>query len=192
MRLHDGVTGVLIAVAGLLLGVVNPTVATAQAETARDSVLREFAADVAALQRRLELASEYREGVEARYARPDSIRVTEDETTVRAAPRDDARSIRQVDRGAVFRVLSVRGDWYEVLLGSPIEGESTGWLPLDSVAALVQYAAAVALDIPIWESIIRRAAELRKKYSENPYVHVTGFDVEVGLPPSLTVGFEFK
>jgi len=40
------------------------------------------------------------------------------------------------------------------------------------------------------EALLKRAAELRNKYRNNPYIEVKGFSI--GLPLTLTIDFEFK
>ena len=40
------------------------------------------------------------------------------------------------------------------------------------------------------DKLIKRAADIRDKYLNNPYVRVSGFSV--GLPASLSIDFEFK
>jgi hypothetical protein len=42
------------------------------------------------------------------------------------------------------------------------------------------------------EDLIERAVKLREKYQNNPYISITGFSIEIGVPPSLTIDFEFK
>lgn len=48
-----------------------------------------------------------------------------------------------------------------------------------------------ALD-ELWQTVIVRAGELKRKWQENPYVEVIGFSVSLGYPPSIDVQFQFK
>ncbi|MHA6644558.1 hypothetical protein [Mesorhizobium sp. A623] len=43
-----------------------------------------------------------------------------------------------------------------------------------------------------WESLIKEAQEMKQRWSENPYVSVTGFSISLSSPPSIDVDFEFK
>ena len=40
------------------------------------------------------------------------------------------------------------------------------------------------------DALLKRAADLRNKYRDNPYITVKGFSI--GLPLTLTIDFEFK
>jgi hypothetical protein len=42
------------------------------------------------------------------------------------------------------------------------------------------------------DALLKRAAALRDTYRNNPYIEVTGFSIEIGISPSLTIDFEFK
>jgi len=42
------------------------------------------------------------------------------------------------------------------------------------------------------DALLKRAADLRDKYRNNPYIEVKGFSIELGISPSLTIDFEFK
>jgi len=44
----------------------------------------------------------------------------------------------------------------------------------------------------MYEMIINKMYALKKKYDNNPYVRISGFDVNIGIPPSVTVSIEFK
>ena len=50
--------------------------------------------------------------------------------------------------------------------------------------------------IPDWEYWVHRlvsaAGRIAAKWKDDPYVTVDGFQVNLALPPSLTVGFRFK
>lgn len=187
--------------------VLSASGASAQEQAPRDSVLAEFAADLASIQAEFESATKMLQ----RDSQPDSVEVTQDGTAVYADSTEDSRVVTRADEGTRFRLLSRVGDWYEVLL-SPSEGnESTGWLPNASVAlviptetgpeiihepagALPDYGAygGAQFDLGIWEFLIERAANLRDKWSDNQYVRVTGFQIQAGPSPSLSVDFEFK
>lgn len=198
----------LAAPVALILVGVSPALAGAQQQAERDSVIAEFSADLAELQRRVGSASaqirEFRLGfggadVEFEGAMPmlapDSARVVESGTPMRAAPREDAPVRRTLDEGARARLLGISGEWYEVLTASREDGETSGWIRA-SAARLEypdMYAAGMVGTAGIWESVIDKARDLRDKYVNNEYVRVTGFDVQLGITGlSLTVGFEFK
>ena len=45
---------------------------------------------------------------------------------------------------------------------------------------------------PIFEWIINTANKFKTKYENNPLVYVSGFTLDVGASPSLSISFEFK
>ncbi len=45
----------------------------------------------------------------------------------------------------------------------------------------------------IFNTVLSEAYDLKRKYNDNPYVKITGFDINLGLMiPSFTVNIEFK
>jgi len=44
----------------------------------------------------------------------------------------------------------------------------------------------------IYQVIIKKMYDLEKKYENNPYVRISGFDINIGIPPSVTISLEFK
>ena len=43
-----------------------------------------------------------------------------------------------------------------------------------------------------YEGIINKMRALKIKYDKNPYIRITGFDINIGIPPSVSVAIEFK
>lgn len=44
----------------------------------------------------------------------------------------------------------------------------------------------------VYEKILLSVKELKDKYETNPYVIVNGFSIDIGMPPSVNISFEFK
>lgn len=44
----------------------------------------------------------------------------------------------------------------------------------------------------MFEKIIKEIRDIKIKYEDNPYVSIKGFDINIGIPPSVTVALEFK
>jgi hypothetical protein len=44
----------------------------------------------------------------------------------------------------------------------------------------------------LYTKLAESAAKIRDKYAGNPYIQVVGFQVNIGLPPSLSMNFSFK
>ncbi|HEX4045504.1 MAG TPA: hypothetical protein VHZ76_07560 [Gammaproteobacteria bacterium] len=44
----------------------------------------------------------------------------------------------------------------------------------------------------VYEIIINKMRALKMKYENNPYIRIVGFDINIGIPPSVTISIEFK
>jgi hypothetical protein len=44
----------------------------------------------------------------------------------------------------------------------------------------------------VYEIIINKMRALKKKYESNPYIRIAGFDINIGIVPSVTISIEFK
>lgn len=44
----------------------------------------------------------------------------------------------------------------------------------------------------VYEIIINKMWALKRRYEKNRYVRIAGFDINIGVPPSITVSIEFK
>jgi|GEM_PF-4884389 len=44
----------------------------------------------------------------------------------------------------------------------------------------------------IYEIVINKMRALKKQYENNPYIRISGFDINIGIVPSVTVSIEFK
>jgi hypothetical protein len=42
------------------------------------------------------------------------------------------------------------------------------------------------------DTLVRKAVELRNQYASNDYISIKGFSIEIGVPPSLSIDFEFR
>jgi hypothetical protein len=48
------------------------------------------------------------------------------------------------------------------------------------------------LGTQIFDMITKQLSELKAKYYHNKYIKVTGFSVNLAVPPSASINFEFK
>lgn len=44
----------------------------------------------------------------------------------------------------------------------------------------------------IFEPLINKANEIKKKYENNSFIYVSGFTIDFGIPPSISISFSFK
>ncbi len=184
---------------------VMPCVALGQGEQTMEDTLREISKDLAGLHQ--EVKDAYRTQTTQSYALPSTalgyrIRITRDQSAIRAGADDSAGVLTKASRGTSFNVIDKVGDWYAVSLLKPTkEGLVSGWVKASmatpEVKTLTYMDEATSLSeqnssIRIYEQITKSVTAIRKKYENNPYVKITGFTVNVAIIPSVTVSFEFK
>jgi hypothetical protein len=79
-----------------------------------------------------------------------------------------------------------------------VNGLSSGWVkaanavPAGWVAATHMPPSQQGVSEAIYQQITEQASRLRKRYENNPYVSVDGFDINIGVPPSVSISFQFK
>jgi uncharacterized protein YgiM (DUF1202 family) len=168
------------------------TAAHAQ-ESVPEDVRRELAKDLAELNRLvLQLQAPYA----APTRRPEAVVITRDKA-VKADLGWFADTLMTVPKGDKFPVIDKMEGWYAI----QIPGKQVGWVPASGATPTIELAskdqpvpfttvAAVAGDP--FQRIIDGAALVRDKWKDNPYVFVKGFSVQMGVPPSFSLGFEFK
>lgn len=188
--------------------IVFPALAVGQEGAVPTAVIGDLAKDLAELQRAVQLAQqrqvlEPRLGAVGGYTEvplyPSEITVTGRKTTLRAGASTAAPSLLVVDQGQQFRVVDKASNWYAVELPSEVRGYRSAWIQAaDAVPAVWQGSGmAVGLPLPssaelLFQELAGRAAKLRDSYDSNPYIGISGFVVNVGVPPSLSINFEFR
>ena len=131
---------------------------------------------------------------------PTHIKVTGSSTPIRGGASKYSEILLQAEKGRTYRVIDKAGPWYAVKLDSPHEGIPTGWISATGavpVANLGQSSSGgtvpdETLAEEIFKSLTEQATHLRDAYRNNPYINVSGFTVNVGVPPSVSISFEFK
>jgi hypothetical protein len=109
---------------------------------------------------------------------------------VKAGATEDAPTMVKVEAGKTYPVVAERPGWYAVQLDRPYRGSTTGWLSAGVVDLAYVKTSATAGE-EIFTKLTESAARIKQNYQANPYVSVTGFQVNL-VPPSITVNFEFK
>ncbi|MDE2822322.1 MAG: hypothetical protein OXK79_02310 [Chloroflexota bacterium] len=115
-----------------------------------------------------------------------------------------AGSFYSAAQGDKFRFLDKVTDWYAVALDKPIEGFSSGWVkaaqavPVVESGALALVAGGTPSGSPpvqsdaLYNRIVESVSSVREKYADNPYIAITGFSVDIGLAPAVSIQFAFK
>jgi len=168
-----------------------------------DEVLRGLAKDLAEMQRAVDDAR--RQQTSSMYAQimkgygVPSITVTTPSTPIRAGASDAARTLATAKPGTKYQVIDKSDQWYAVTFDRPIEGLTAGWVKASNA---VPAAGPYAMHMPTpqdravaeawYLQLVDQASKLKKAWQDNPYIAVQGFDINVGVPPSLSISFQFK
>ena len=130
--------------------------------------------------------------------------ITADSAEIYKGAALNAGIVESVPAGKQFPVLDKVADWYAVALDEPVKGFSTGWV---QAAKAVPYwdismaqAATSRTEVGVSRSMTERlysqiaasVNDVRLKYDTNPYVGISGFSVDMSLPPGVSILFQFK
>ena len=184
----------LVAIVAALL----PAIAASQESSIPKPVLDGISRDLAELQAAVVEA-------QGRLAAPQSLTFTSSTETVkitgikpaiRLGAAQSAVSLFMATPGQTFQVVDKASDWYAIRLAQPVQGYSSGWVsaadvvPTNSFGKEPAKASSVAEDV--FRKLTEQASRLRDTYRNNPYIAVSDFAVNVGVPPSVSINFEFK
>lgn len=129
---------------------------------------------------------------------PEKVAVDKDNTTLWASePIGPSTTTMHAPRGTEAPVKNAVQGWYQVELNN-----NSWWVQTSDVAPTgpvrrIYTAGTTAAADPTWlgqqiEKLMKSASAFRDSYKDNPYVVVHGFSINVGVPPSVNVDFEFK
>ena len=133
-----------------------------------------------------------------------SLTITADSAGIYKGAAIAAGILDSVSAGRQYPVLDKVGDWYAIALDEPLKGYSSGWV---QAAKAVPYwnirvaeAPGMAADVTmspsvterLYSQIVASVNAVRLKYEANPYVGISGFSVDMSLPPGVSVLFHFK
>lgn len=171
-----------------------PFLTMAQQPSIPESVLDGISKDLAKLQR---MVVEVQGQVTAQQMfRADEVKITGVKPTVRLGATQTAAALFTPKPGQTFQVIDKTEDWYAIRLLEPVQGFSSGWV---SAAEVVPTSSAnkgtvkqTSFADDAFRQLTEQAAKMRDSYRNNPYVAVSGFAVNVGIPPSVSINFEFK
>lgn len=100
---------------------------------------------------------------------------------------------RQITAGSQASVYGATDNYYQV---EGLGDNNKWWVAATDVAPAGPPRRVDAVD-PGWlgqqiEKLMKNASAFRDNYKSNPYVNVHGFSINVGVPPSINMEFEFK
>lgn len=117
----------------------------------------------------------------------------------------NADPVKEVKQGDKFPIVDKAPGWYAVRFDNTVDGDFTGWVP--AAHAVPEFGAEYVInqiqgeqaieqkeDISdfLYKMIVESVTSVKKKYEKNPHVVVNGFSVDIGVPPELSIQFEFK
>ena len=116
----------------------------------------------------------------------------------------NAGSFQMVAEGEKFKFVDKVSDWYAVALEQPMEGFSSGWVQAAQVVPVLeagefnvtsfegQSDPPQGVSDALYKQIVDSVSTFREKYEENRHIAITGFSVDIGIPPGVSVQFAFK
>lgn len=164
-----------------------------------NDALRGIADDLATLQKEIQTASASAEAqqIAAGTRAIQFVTITKDNAALKYGADENASSYSKASAGQTFKVLDKANDWYAVQLEKPAKGIDSAWVNAADVAPKFQYigntqAKDSSVADKLYQQIMESVKKVKDKYDKNPYVSVSGFSVDVGIPPSVSVSFEFN
>ena len=123
------------------------------------------------------------------------IKVTKNSAEIYAGASKDTKGLLKASQGDVFPVIDKANDWYAVKLDKQVTGLDAGWIKASDSIPLVKTEASnqpQTRNEDIYEILLAGVNKIKEKYKNNAYISVTGFSINVGVPPSISVSFAFK
>jgi hypothetical protein len=178
-----------------------------QASTIPESSLKELSNDLGDIQQTIMKAWQAQQsaggnkgaGGAAEYlGLPSEVKVTASKAPVRAGADPQTKELASVDSGTSLKTLDKVGQFYAVTSpGDGNTGWNTGWISAADVVPnysvqITGVPSATDLADQIFDTLTKKLSALKTKYEHNQYIKVTGFSVNLGVPPSASINFEFK
>lgn len=171
-----------------------PVTAVAQSPEVPRAVIEQLSKDLAQLQRAVAEAQaqlQWPRAVAIGSPLTPMVTVIEN-TSLRAAAAENSATVFRVAKGRSLPVVSEVNGWYAVQAESPVQGTITGWLKPGSATPVSAdpYLKTTTAD-GVFLTLTEHATRMKQTYQNNPYVSVSGFQVNV-MPPGVSINFEFK
>lgn len=188
-------------ISALFLAACIPLAAFAQTPQVPQSTLDELSADLSGLHQTV-LQAQERQRLASSIQLFDfsdmRVTVTKDVAQVRSGASVDAEAIFKATQGQSFKVIDKANDWYAVAIEKHGSTPTAGWInaadstPVVLVPSGKKVSAGVTKPNDIFDDFLSQVSKMKEKYKNNSYLSVTGFSINVGVPPSLSVNIEFK
>jgi hypothetical protein len=179
----------------LAIATFVPMVAIAQVPKA---VLDELSSDLSALHKSVLEAQNKQQAPDSliRSSNVEEIEVTKNFADIFAGASNDAKGLYKAPKGDTFKVIDKVNGWYAVKLNKQTSGLDAGWIKAsDGVPLLAKteiLISPLSRSEDIYDTLLDGANKVKGKYKNNAYISVTGFSINVGVPPSVSISFAFK
>jgi hypothetical protein len=178
---------------------ISTSCVAAEGSGGLDQTLRGVASDLAAMQKEIQSASSDAK-IQQEFAGPRGfqyVTITRDNASLQYGADKSATLYSKATAGQTFKVVDKASDWYAVKLETPGKGIDAAWVNAADVTPNFRTLGSTTeknanVTDRLYEQIMESVKKVKDKYDRNPYVSVSGFSVNVGIPPSVTVSFEFK
>lgn len=159
------------------------------------ATMDQLAEDLAGLQ--VELESSTRRAEIATFMQDTGIygvTLTSEDAAIYKGADTRSEVLTQLPEGRTLPVIDKFDGWYAVEIGDKNEKYRAGWVQASDVVPnrIVGLAAMAPRTPDMYHDTMDRVKQLQQKYSDNPYVRISGFSVEIGIPPTVSITFEFK
>ena len=168
--------------------------ASSVAEKSPDSgeVYRDIANDLSNLRARIDRAY----SVQAIAIKPARLTITAEKAGLLKGAMDSSPAIAYAEKGKTFTIVDKASNWYAVALDKAIDGQNAAWVNASKVVpvsmVLTSNTQTKSYADELYEEILEQVNSFKEKYKSNPYVSVSGFSINISMPPSVSVAFEFK
>lgn len=173
----------------LVLALFMPLQSIAQEGSVPQPVLDAFAKDLADMQSIVD--KEQRAYLYSHaYLSANIATLSVERAPLRSAPTESSAVIATSEQGQQFRVLERSRDWIRVEPVSSALPSLSGWVKARELNLRPSYASAQHQDM--FFRLANKAQKIKDRWRNNPYILVTGFTIEIGVPPSVSIEFAFK
>lgn len=153
----------------------------------------ELSSDLSSLHNEVIEAQRRQQTADAQLWLLEKLKVSKEGAPIHVGASDNAKTLTKASVGETFRVIDKAEDWYAVQLNSPTSEYTAGWIrAADTVPLVPSKPQALPQTEDIYDKLLKRVNAIKERYNDNQYITVTGFSVDIGISPSVSISFEFK
>lgn len=173
--------------------IVFASSANAEKNADLSSTMSGLASDLAGLQADIEATSYDHQASAYSGGGITRVRLTQAQAAIYKGADKASGVLTKLPEGKTLPVVDKVGEWYAVQLDNGPGEFKSGWIQSGAVVPeTFSLAAQQTLAADAYQKIMDKIQRLKEKYSSNPYVRITGFSVDITLPPAVSIAFEFK